>query len=297
MVTYTLIVNCKSNSSRAENFVRASEKFIHKTFPDCEIKYISSPKELINEASRSARVSSIVVACGGDGTAQSVARGIHGSKALMGLIPVGSGNDFAKSIGLKTKQSIEYYLKVILEQHVLNVDVPVINDELFINTAGIGFDGLTNYYASQFKSLKGMVKYTVAGLKAFFTAQSLELTGTIDKSDIDQKVWLVAIANGAVEGGKYLISPESINSDGKMELVIVPAYSRVKLAVAFILLSFGKSLPSSFSEVVSFEKASLTINKKHYIHLDGEVGTSSSNYHVELKSDPLKVIGIQALVK
>jgi|TARA_R110001599_G_scaffold24835_3_gene89311 diacylglycerol kinase (ATP) len=292
-VTYTLLVNCKSNSSRAEEYIRSSENLIYKKLSNCKIKYISSPNELLKEASLSAQDSSIVIACGGDGTAQSIARGVHGSNALMGLIPVGSGNDFAKSIGLKTNQPVEYYLEVILKQQVIPVDVPVINDQIFINTAGIGFDGLTNYYASGFKSLKGSMKYTFAGLSAFLNAKPLVVSGTIDGSSFDRKVWLIAVANGAVEGGKYLISPNSINSDRLLELVIVPAYNRLKLGLAFILLSLGRAIPNTFSEVITFKEASLKIADSHFIHLDGEVGESSSDYETKLKSECLNVLGIK----
>jgi diacylglycerol kinase (ATP) len=211
----------------------------------------------------------------------------------MGLIPVGSGNDFAKSIGLKTNQPVEYYLDVILKQQVVSVDVPVINDQIFINTAGIGFDGLTNYYASVFKSLKGSVKYTFAGLKAFLNAKPLVVSGTIDGSHFDRKVWLIAVANGAVEGGKYLISPNSINSDRLLELVIVPSYNRLKLGLAFILLSLGRTIPNTFSEIITFKEASLNISDSHFIHLDGEVGESSSDYEIKLKSECLNVLGIK----
>lgn len=292
-MTYTLIVNCKSNSSRAEEYIRSSENLIYKKLSNCKIKYISSANQLLKEASLSAQDSSIVIACGGDGTAQSIARGVHCSNTLMGLIPVGSGNDFAKSIGLKTNQPVEYYLDVILKQQVVSVDVPVINDQIFINTAGIGFDGLTNYYASVFKSLKGSVKYTFAGLKAFLNAKPLVVSGTIDGSHFDRKVWLIAVANGAVEGGKYLISPNSINSDRLLELVIVPSYNRLKLGLAFILLSLGRTIPNTFSEIITFKEASLNISDSHFIHLDGEIGESSSDYEIKLKSECLNVLGIK----
>jgi diacylglycerol kinase (ATP) len=206
---------------------------------NCEIIYIEDPKDLISISNNVAKQSNVVIACGGDGTAQSVARGVFGSSALLALIPIGSGNDFAKAIGLKTKQSLKYYLEIILQGQLLEVDVPFINDELFLNTAGIGFDGSTNFYASKMNLLKGSIKYTAAGIKAFLSTKPFEVVMNIDGVNHIEKVWLFAIANGAVEGGKYIISPKSINTDGKLELVVVPAYSRIKLAVAFLLLSLG----------------------------------------------------------
>lgn len=290
MISYTLIVNTHSNSSRAEYYIRSKEQLIHRKLPNSEIIYVSNPNDLISKSSLAAQSSSVVIACGGDGTAQSVVKGLQDSNAVFGLIPIGSGNDFAKAVGLKTKQPIEYYLEIILSKQIIEVDVPVINNSIFINTVGIGFDGLTNYYASTFTLLKGSVKYTLAGLKAFLTARPIYISGTIDDSELSQTVWLIAAANGAVEGGKYLISPKSSNTDGVLDLVIVPAYNRLKLGLAFILLSFGKKLPSTFSKVISFKEASLQVNKDHYIHLDGEVEKASLKYQISLKKEPLKVI-------
>ena len=74
-------------------------------------------------------------------------------------------------------------------------------------------------------------------------------------------------------------------------MVVVPAYSRLKLGMAFILLSFGRSLSAEYSEVISFEKAEFKITELHYIHLDGENGPSSNKYKIELSKDMLSVIG------
>lgn len=291
MISYSLIVNSKSNSSRSVEVIRSSEKLIHDTLSHCEIIYVNNPKDLISTSADAAKKSNVVIACGGDGTAQSIARGVFGSNAKMGLIPFGSGNDFAKSIGLKTKQSLEYYLEIITKDQILEIDIPFINGKLFLNTAGIGFDGLTNFYASKMKLLKGSIKYTAAGIKAFLTARTFEVDMNIDGASQIEKVWLFAIANGAVEGGKYLISPGSVNNDGKLELVIVPAYNRIKLAIAFLLLSLGRTLSKGFSRVKSFKSATFKTNEELFIHLDGEVGVSSLEYEVTFSVNKLKVIG------
>ncbi len=275
----------------------SSEKKIEELLDDCEILYISDPSVLQAEAEKAAELSEVVVACGGDGTIQSIARGLYGTDAKMGVIPIGSGNDFAKSVGLKLKQSMEYYLGIIKNNGVKNIDVPTINNRIFINTVGIGFDGLTNYYASQFTGLTGIARYTIAGIKAFFAAKPFAIKGAVDRKSLHQKVWLVAIANGATEGGKYTISPESLNDDGKLELVIVPAYSRLKLGLAFIMLSLRKPLSNSYSTIIPFKTAKISLEANQHIHLDGEVGVSANTYVVKLKTEKLKVISNQQVFR
>tara|TARA_R110002124_G_scaffold246052_2_gene411157 strand:- start:18323 stop:19243 length:921 start_codon:yes stop_codon:yes gene_type:complete len=292
LISHTLIVNAGSSSLRSERVIRESEDQIHRALPNCEIIYVYEPEELIPLSSHAAKTSSVVIACGGDGTAQSVARGVYGSDAIMGLIPLGSGNDFAKSIGLKTNKPVEYYLNIIQQQQIIAVDVPIINDQIFINTAGIGFDGLTNYYASQSTFLKGEFKYTYAGLKSFLSAKKFELSGSFDEQMLSKKIWMVAVANGSTEGGKYLISPDSNNSDGILELVIVPGYSLLKLLTAFLWMSFGNSLGNRFSEVIRFKEGTFKLSKEQRIHLDGEVAESDSDFSVSIQNKNLSVIGI-----
>ena len=272
--------------------IRSAETLIHTLLRDCEIIYVADPTNLVDISSNAAQRSEVIIACGGDGTAQSVARGVYGSDALLGMIPFGSGNDFAKSIGLQIKQPLEYYIDIILQKNILHVDIPTINNKIFLNTIGVGFDGLTNLYASQMKTLTGSIKYTAAGLKAFLTAKPFEVSINLDEEDSVQQVWLFAIANGAIEGGKYKISPTSVNTDGKLELVIVPAYNRVKLALAFILLSLGRYLPDGYSKVLSFKRASFKTEKEQFIHLDGEVGKASKEYQIFLNTERLRVIGV-----
>lgn len=290
MPKYSFIINTTSNSGRSKPYIEDHIADIEGYFSDYQLIYVDDPEDLITIAEQTAKHSDVVIACGGDGTVQSVVRGIYNSDSLLGVIPLGSGNDFVKSIGIKSKQPISYYLEIIKTQNIIKVDIPAINDEIFINTAGLGFDGLTSYYASQSKWVKGKMKYLVAGLKAFFTAQTYSVKITHDENKLSLDVWLVAIANGAIEGGAYKISPNSSNTDGTLDLVIVPAYNRLKLAIAFIKLSFGKSLGNSFSTVIPFTKGQLEFKNPHRIHLDGEASTAFNRYEIYILPTSLDVI-------
>lgn len=264
---------------------------IRHRFPDAKIIFTSDPTKLTQWAADAASQSDIVVACGGDGTMQSVARGLLNTPAIMGIVPIGSGNDFAKAMGLKTHQNIAYYLDILLHHRVHLVDVPTVNGEVFINTLGIGFDGLTNLYASQFSFLKGVLKYTIAGLKAFLTAKTFGVHTWVGTQETFQDVWLVAIANGSVEGGRYIISPSSSNRDGKLELVVVPSFHRLKLGWAFIKLSVGKPLTPSYRQLSEIQHVRITTTTAQPIHLDGENGPYTKDFEISISPIKLKVIG------
>ncbi|WP_018127544.1 diacylglycerol/lipid kinase family protein [Balneola vulgaris] len=289
--SYTFIVNANSNSGRAATTIKRATLLIRNRFPDASILFTSEPTKLTQWAAEAATHSNIVVACGGDGTMQSVARGLLNTSAIMGVIPIGSGNDFAKAMGLPTHQNIAYYLDMLLQHRMRQVDVPTVNGEAFINTLGIGFDGLTNLYASQFSFLKGALKYTIAGLKAFLTAKTFSLHSWVGEEETFQDVWLVAIANGSVEGGRYIISPQSSNHDGKLELIVVPSFNRLKLGWAFIQLSLGKPLTSPYRQLSEVQQVRIATSTAQPIHLDGENGPYTKDFEISISPTKLKVIG------
>lgn len=290
MIKYTLIVNSKANSGRAKSFIQESTSALNEALGNPNILYADDPSEIHQLVQEALLNSDCIIACGGDGTMQSVARALYGRDCLMGVIPIGSGNDFVKALGISTGKELIYYLNIILKRDIRLIDVPMLNDDIFINTAGIGFDGLTNNLAVKSK-FKGSVKYLVSGFKAFLTAKQVRCEIKAGKTfTYTGYIWMVAVANGHTEGGKYKISPSSDNADGVFELVIVPAYSRIRLMVAFLFLSLNISLSNRFFHVYKTSAASIRIDHDHHIHLDGEVGKTSSKYEVKILPEKLTVI-------
>ncbi len=265
------VVNEFSNSSKAGTFIHEYEPQISKTFPKASIYYINNLDNIDQVVSNAVNSFNTIVACGGDGTIQCVAKHVFIAGKTLGVIPLGSGNDFAKSIGVLPKQHISYYLDILKKSKITEIDFPSVNETLFLNTVGIGFDGLTNIYAQRMSHVKSGLKYTLAGIKAFFLAKTFTISVQTLNTYFTENVWMIVLANGAFEGGKFHISPSSINTDGKVELVIFPAFSRIKLGYAFLKLSFGLELNSSYYRCLSVQKARLNFPKSQPAHLDGEL--------------------------
>ena len=284
------VVNEFSNSSRAGTFIHESEHLISKRFPSASFFYISNLEQidfLVKEAVNSFNT---IVACGGDGTIQCVAKHVFSAKKNLGVIPLGSGNDFAKSIGILPKQHISYYLDILKESKLTRVDFPSVNETLFLNTVGIGFDGLTNIYAQNMPHVKSKLKYTLAGIHAFFTAKRFTTSLRTETINFTEDVWMVILANGAFEGGKFRVSPSSNNTDGKVELVIFPAFSRLKLGFAFIKLSLGLELNNSFYKCISVQNAHLYFDIIQPAHIDGEILSIGNTVELHTQNRKLKAI-------
>ncbi len=289
--SYCFIINCASNAFRAEAFFRNNEEELKVKFPNTSFVYIKKD-DSITEIVRERSVDHThIVACGGDGTVNRVANGLIGSDCILGVIPLGSGNDFAQSIGLDG--NFNRNVKVLIGEKTKRIDVISSDWGYFLNTFGIGVDGLTNYYASKSGLKSGFLRYFVGGLKALSISKPLRAEISISGRTevIEQQVWMIAVANGKSEGGKYQISPSSVNSDGKVELIVVKAVSRLRLILEFLKLSFGFSFNKQIVDKYSFTD-SVTISTEYPLksHADGEQVPEKNHHKFSVLPEALKVI-------
>ncbi|MEQ8525548.1 diacylglycerol kinase family protein [Gracilimonas sp.] len=289
--SYCFIINCASNANRAEAFFRSKEKFLTGKFLNTEFIYISEGDSIVDIVKEKAQEYSHIIACGGDGTVNRVANGLVGSECILGVIPLGSGNDFAQSIGLG--KDFEKNVNTLLKGKVVRTDLVKSNWGFFLNTFGIGVDGLTNYYASKSRFKSGFMRYFLGGLTALLTSKPVRTKISIPDQNIEVElsVWMVAVANGKSEGGRYIISPSSVNHDGKVELILVRAVSRLRLIIEFLKLSFGFSFKKNvIIEFSMTSAAKIKTYKKLKSHADGEQVSESADFFFEVYKGELPVI-------
>lgn len=288
---YCFIVNRASNTHRADGFFQTHESEVRSLFPGAEFIYINSEDSIRDIAQKAAKKYKIIVACGGDGTVKETAIGLLNSGSVLGVLPIGSGNDFAKSIGLST--SFTDNLRIIRADNRVNIDVIQFNDEYFLNTLGIGLDGLTNYYAASLKRFLGKLRYFAGGILALLKAQKFKfklMRGELKSSPLEGESWMIVCANGAVEGGKYRVSPESSNRDGILEVILVKPVSRLKVLIEFLKLSNGLPFSNDIIEKVKGTEFRLELKSPQFVHADGEIMHGESSYKLRLRAGLLSVI-------
>ncbi len=282
-----MIVNKASNSGRALQVINKYREEIINKLKFFEIYEVGKEDSISEIANLKAKSFDVIVACGGDGTARSVAIGIKDQDVLFGLLPLGSGNDFAKMLGLST--SFNQNLEILAQGKTRNLDVGKVNNSFFINTYGIGFDGFTNYLASKSR-IRGDFKYVVSGIKALTSAKLFEATIDSEEGSNSYKTLMVILANGKWEGGKYFISPNSLNNDGILELIILKNIGRIKLSIEFIKLSMGKPISSNLIHLKRVKKVAINTSNLVFAHADGENEQQESTFIVDLHPGKIKVI-------
>jgi diacylglycerol kinase (ATP) len=268
--SYGFIFNPASNRSRSNHVLEEIHDFIaqHKLLANV---HVLDPQERIADiAAHMAEHHDVVVACGGDGTILAAVSGLIGTDVRLAILPVGSGNDFVKTLGIPKK--INKALHLLIEHQLRPIDVGKVNGETFVNTLGIGFDGETNRRTGECRWLKGSPMYIWAALKSNFTYQAEPYKILIDDRTLEQQYLMITVANGQVEGGHFVIAPQADPSDGLLDIITLDPIS--PLILPFHLLRFMNGSHQRLKQVQSYQSKSLVIehpsSKAVPMHLDGE---------------------------
>jgi YegS/Rv2252/BmrU family lipid kinase len=245
----------------------------------------------------------MVIAMGGDGTAHEVMNGLMQVPAekrpIMGVVPIGSGNDFAYSIGMsqKSDHALAHALKA---ENVKAVDIGMMTDEhgrkeYFDNTLGIGFDAVVTIRSHKLPIVKGFLMYLTAVIQTIILNHDPAVVHIeTEKEKWDDTMLMFTLCNGPREGGGFMLSPKSNNQDGLMEFVAVKKVSRFTMFRLVPEFMNGTHMRFPQVQMGEFKKLSLVSDRPLYIHADGEIFTSfGSNLHkvsFEILPQALKVI-------
>lgn len=210
-----------------------------------------------------------VVAIGGDGTCYEVACGLMGTKTPLGIIPAGTGNDFIKTVGIPRKPL--QALELILNGEARPVDVGRVNERLFLNVSGTGFDvTVLDYTLSAKKYVKGILPYLIGLVRAIRHYKPVHMRFTYDGVTEERDVLICALANGRCFGGGIPICPDARPDDGYFDLVVVENKPRWMIPFYLPGLLFGKVLTFSFTmhkrvKTLRIEAPGMRLN------MDGEI--------------------------
>lgn len=209
----------------------------------------------------------IVVAVGGDGTVNEVAKGLVNSNTKLGIIPVGSGNGLARH--LKIPLSYTRAVEVILAGNVQNIDAGKINDKLFFCTAGVGFEAVIG---DRFNSAhtRGLMTYMQFCAKEYvrYRRESYEIE--IAGNRYNYRAFLITFANSSQWGNNVYIAPDANISDGMIDVVVWKRAPLVNMPMLTAGLLF-KTIQYS-EDVDTFRCKELKIRREHpgLIQFDGE---------------------------
>jgi YegS/Rv2252/BmrU family lipid kinase len=173
----------------------------------------------------------VVFAVGGDGTVHETAKRLVGRKPALGILPIGSGNGFARHIGLPVDPAIA--LDTCRGGRIVTIDTAEVNGHPFLGVMGIGFDAaVSDRFASS--TVRGVQTYLMEGLRAFAEYRAEEYEITCAGEVRHEKAFVIAIANASQYGNNARIAPLASLQDGLLDVVVV---HDLKLLTAPLLLA------------------------------------------------------------
>jgi diacylglycerol kinase (ATP) len=228
----------------------------------------------------------LIVAAGGDGTLNEIvnALGEKNSGVRVGLIPLGTGNDFARTLGLPTE--VEAAIDLLRAGKTRMIDlVRVTSDRVryFVNVSAGGFSGLVDEKLTpKMKRTWGPLAYLRGAAAALPELRAYRTTLSLDnKESLKLSLYNVVIANGRYVAGGRLIAPEASVDDGLLDIVLIQERSAPELALLAAQVALGKHLSS---EAIVFRRAAkVTVNSRPgmWFNVDGElVGNQPAVFEV-----------------
>lgn len=271
-----LIVNENAGGMTGEN-VKASLPLIKEHLASRGVKYelhfVSKPHEAKAKTSELIdNGSTIIVSVGGDGTLHEVVNGFKNFENVsLGIIPCGTGNDFATAIGLPL--DVKKAIDVILDNEPKHTDFIDLGEIRGINIVGMGIDTdvLLAYHKLKKRTKAGYTKCLVKTLASYTKEKFLDFIVKTETEELNQKAFIACVCNGYKFGGGIPICPPADVSDGELDFISIGYMTRIKMISAFQKLKKGNVLKIKGSTHKKVKSISIKTTRPTFINVDGEL--------------------------
>ena len=266
-----LIFNPAAGRGRARRHVREAEEHLRSLGARVETAASTSPDDLTRLAAEGSRDGyDRVVICGGDGTLHRAVRD-YDFRTPMALLPLGSGDDFAKVCGIPRKLAAA--CEVAVRGAVREVDVALANGIRYLGVAGLGFDSEVARLANEnVRFLRGSLVYLYAIFRVLprFVPHRVRINGTRD-----EEIMFAAVGNTRQYGGGIRITPGAEIDDGQLDICIVHRTSRLQLLRTLPLAYTGAHVKRSYVEVGRGREFRFESERPLDVYADGERVTTT----------------------
>jgi YegS/Rv2252/BmrU family lipid kinase len=231
----------------------------------------------------------VVLAWGGDGTINEIASRVAGTAAALAVIPAGSGNGFARDLGIPWDPDAA--IDVAISGRDRAIDAGEIDGRLFFNIAGIGLDAAV---AEQFNAQgrlgkRGLGPYVRIGLRECLQYKGRHYRVTLDDESVTSQALMIAFANGREYGNNVRLAPNARMDDGQLEALVVDDRPPLMRLVAAGHLAMGAAHRAAQVTRRSIASAVVETDGEILYHVDGEVGRAATRVEVRVRPGELKV--------
>jgi diacylglycerol kinase (ATP) len=273
-----LIVNPVAGADRALDYQARVTEALSERFGPIEIAVTagSGDAERAGRQAVDAGCTHVFVA-GGDGTLNEALNGV-GSRAngleqvTFGIIPLGTGNDFARALAIPA--DVDAAIAAVTRGEVVRVDAGRLNDRIFVNVSGGGFIAeVSDAVTPQLKSIAGRLAYLVGGAQALLEFEPIRMTLAAEPGGerIGAGVHAFAVCNSRMIGGGRLIAPHAIIDDGLLDLCVIEAMPTLEFVALLRSVADGGHLDDPRVRYLQVSRAMMQFDRRILVNTDGEV--------------------------
>ncbi len=282
------IINPVSGVFKKGNIVNQIKTYIDTNLYDYRVEYTEGPGHATEICHREVENgANVVVAVGGDGSVNEIAKGLVGTETCLAIIPAGSGNGLAHhlKIPLNNRRAIE----VINKLKKIKIDTGKVNDKLFVSIAGIGFDALV---AKEFAGSKwrGFLTYMRIVAEKFPNYKPKKYEIEIDGEKMTKRALFISFANSDQFGYMTPIAPGARVDDGLLDVTIMEKFLLIDIPILANLLFWRKIDKSKYVEIYKGKKIKVRSKKKRWVNIDGEAYKLSKELNVNILPQSLNII-------
>jgi YegS/Rv2252/BmrU family lipid kinase len=284
----TFIINPISGTQKKDNLPLLIDEMIDHELFDVELRtteYAGHAAELARQFAMEG--TDVVVAVGGDGTVNEVARSLVHTETALGIIPCGSGNGLARHLCIPI--DIRKALQVINNCRIEAFDYGVINDLPFFCTCGMGFDAFISLKFAE-AGKRGPVTYIENVLKEGLRYRPEQYEIMDDNGSTQYKAFLIACANASQYGNNAYIAPGATMKDGLMDVIIMEPFDALE-APQIAADLFMKTLGNN-SKIKTFRTKSIHIKRSQpgAIHYDGDPIMTGTDIDVSIEHLGIRIV-------
>lgn len=227
-----------------------------------------------------------IVAVGGDGTCGRIANAIlvSGVRCQLAVVPAGTGNDFAKTLGVHG-YTPEQIADLVVRGDATRIDVGAADGCHFLNSCGFGFDASVLEASNDVRFLKGDAVYIYSALRQLFSYRGIDVSAADAPHVAKSQMLMVTVSNGRFLGGVFKIAPHASVLDGRLDACFIGDSNVVERVKLFVGAIRGSHLAMRSVVGASVQQLALTFASNPLMEMDGELRRATSST-VKLKCVP-----------
>ena len=265
----SVIVNPVAGGGRAGRALPAVRAELNRLGLEHRVQATLSLEHARTLARDAIKAGEIAVAFCGDGLIGAVAGALRHTDGVLGVLPGGRGNDFARSLSIPVNPVSA--CAVLITGSTKRLDLGSVGGRTFIGIASCGFDSVANRIANETKLVRGNLVYAYGAMRALAGWRPASFTVTVDDDEPRTVTgYTVAVANSGLYGGGMRLAPEARLDDGRLDLVIISDFPRLRFLAVLPTVFMGKHVNRPEFQVVRVSRVRITASRPFTLYADGD---------------------------